>query len=152
MCSRQGAEHGERDPGTDTLHGLQRAEPSTLMFGDKTIEPDLVLAYMGVDGEAHSRADRGQCAECARADRHLVADTADIENDGIGRDCVEPSGEFADHGASFNSATILASNRANVRPCACVMAMGSASAASVLSKLERGRRCVTMARIGSLPA
>ena len=41
----------------------------------------------------------------ARADRHLVAHPAHIDDHRVGRDLIEPAGELADHGKALTRAT-----------------------------------------------
>ena len=84
----------------------------------------------------------------ARAERHLVAHAADIDDRRVERHRIEPTGELSDHGAA--SVTNAASSRRQERECAWVMAMASASAASALSKDARGKRHLTMALIWPL--
>ncbi len=105
------AEHRERDLGANALHRLQRPEPGALMLAGKAVEPDLVLAHMGVDGERHGLAHRRQAGERARADRHLVAHPADIDDHRVKRDGIERAGELADHGAALSAAARTSSRR-----------------------------------------
>ena len=119
------------------------------MLAGEAVKPDLVLAHMRVDGEAHGLPHRRQHGQRAGADGHLVAHAADIDDHRVERDLVDPAGELADHGAALSAAT-RASSRRHERECACVMAMASASAASVLSNTARGSRHFTIALIWPL--
>src|SRR4029079_3272304 len=105
---------------------------------------------MGVDGEGHGLADRRQAGQRACADRHLVSYAADIENDCVERDRVEPAGELANHGVALAPCATDAASLVHVREWAWVMAMARASAASALAGAARGRRHFTMARICTL--
>src|SRR6185437_4412625 len=121
------------------------------MLGCKAVKPDLILAHVSIDGERDALPDGRKHAQRARADRHLVAHPAHIDDHRVGRDLIEPAGELADHGRALTRATAtLASSSVQLREWAWVMAMASASAASVLSGAARGRRHFTMARIWPL--
>src|SRR5262245_35126673 len=143
---RERPENRERDLCAHALHLLQRPEPRPLMLGGEAVEPDLVLAHMRVDREGHGLARRRERGKRPGADRHLVAHAARIDDDRAGRDGIEYAGELPDHHAA-PSCESAASKRRQEREWAWVMAMASASAASALSKVARGKRQRTMARI-----
>src|SRR5262245_1833156 len=143
---RERTEHRERDLCANALHFLQRPEPSSLMLRGEAVEPDLVLPHMRVDGERHDLARRRERGKGPGPDRHLVAHAARIDDGRVGRNRIESAGELPDHRTAPPSEN-AASKRRQEREWAWVMAMASASAASALSKIARGRRQRTMARI-----
>ena len=117
------------------------------MLGGEAVKPDAVLFQMRVDGKGDHLAHRRQRGKLPRAERHLVADAAHVDDRRRERDRVDRAGELADHDAALSARTMAASNLVQLRAWACVMAMASASAASALSGAASGSKHFTMARI-----
>src|SRR5262249_42875290 len=91
------AEHRERDLGADALHRLQQAKPFALVVALKAEQLDLVLAHIGLDRQHRGFALRRQRLQRARRTVHLIADTADVEDDEIHAVGVDQPLELADH-------------------------------------------------------
>src|SRR5690606_38849625 len=104
-------------------------EPLPFEVGCEAIEPDDVLADIGVDRQRRRFAGSRQRPQDARGAMHLVSDTADVEDDVVLAIGVDDTFELADHSATCSA------RRAAAEPrwWACVIAMASASAASSLS-------------------
>src|SRR6516164_9327027 len=95
------AEHGERDLGTHTLHGLQQTEPFALDVGAEAEQPDLILAHVGFDRQRGGLPDTRQLLQRARGALHEVADAVDVEDDEILAVAIDDALELADHARAY---------------------------------------------------
>src|SRR6516164_3643021 len=95
------AEHGERNLGTDALHGLQQTEPLALDVGAKPKQPDLILTHIRLDRERDRLADARQFLQRARGALHQVADAIDVEDDEILAVTIDDALELADHARAY---------------------------------------------------
>src|SRR5262249_2416019 len=81
----------------DALNRLQQPKPLTFDFGAKTEQPDLIFADMRFDREHGGLTDAWQFLQRARRAMHLVADTVDVDDDGILAVGFDQAFELADH-------------------------------------------------------
>src|SRR6516164_3036191 len=95
------AEHGERDLGTHTLHGLQQTEPFALNVGAEAEQLDLILAHVRFDREHGGLADARQFLQRARGALHQVANAVDVEDDEVLAITVDDALELADHARAY---------------------------------------------------
>src|SRR5580704_2979508 len=94
---RQRPEHRERDLGPDALHRLQQPKPFALDVALEAEALDLVLADIGFNGQHRRAAARRQALQRARRAMHLIAHTADVEDDEILAIGIDQALELTDH-------------------------------------------------------
>jgi hypothetical protein len=83
------------------LHCHQGPKPASLGGGGEAVQPDHVLAHMGLDEEARRLAGLRQRRERARRAHHEIADPTDIEDDMILAELLDEAFQFADHPPTF---------------------------------------------------